>query len=372
MKPLHILTLFLLLFTATAAAQGDRIEAQKRVIAELEKKIAAEEQQIDKLKKGRAATEERVRRLARQIDSRGQLLDETEKQAGLLREQIALKDSLAGDLSASLERFRRQYIRMAREAYRNYRHHNYLSYIFCARDFRDVARRIAALREAASLRERNLQHIATLSEQVRGEQEELDSRRRSLDSVTQRLAAQKVKLERDARNARVSVRQMSQREKTALQRKLAQEEQLDVAIGELRKLSKGNTEGASFSTKTSGLRLPVVAGRVKRYKGNMAEITAQKGAQVTSVYEGKVLDVKRNRITSKYDVYVAHGEYLTSYANMGTICVEKGEKVARNQPLGTIGSAVNVTTMQPEYKLVFGVYPPKAGVTMRAETCFKR
>ena len=190
--------------------------------------------------------------------------------------------------------------------------------------------------------------------------------------MTRSLSAQREKLQRDARNAKASIRSMSQKEKTALQRKIAQEQQLDVAIGELRKLTKGNTEGASFSAKTSGLRLPVTAGRVKRYKENMAEITGPKGAHVISIYDGKVVDVKRNRITNKYDVYVAHGEYITSYANMGTICVEKGQKVARNVQIGTIGSAVNVMTMETEYKLVFGIYPPNPGQKMRAEECFRK
>lgn len=115
----------------------------------------------------------------------------------------------------------------------------------------------------------------------------------------------------------------------------------------------------------------MTAGRVKRYKENMAEITGPKGAHVISIYDGKVVDIKRNRITNKYDVYVAHGEYITSYANLGTICVEKGQKVARNAQLGTIGSSVNVMTMETEYKLVFGIYPPNPGQKMRAEDCFK-
>ena len=42
----------------------------------------------------------------------------------------------------------------------------------------------------------------------------------------------------------------------------------------------------------------MTAGRVKRYKENMAEITGPKGAHVISIYDGKVVDVKRNRITS--------------------------------------------------------------------------
>ena len=372
MKPLYILLSVLLLTAAGATAQNDKIEAQKRVIAALEKKIANEEQEIARLKKGRAATEERVGRLARQIESRNQLLEETEKQAGLLREEMARRDSVAENRGASPTRPRDRSAAVVRGGWGTSRHNDYLTYIFSARDFRDVARRIAALREMASLRERKLHEIADLSDRVRREKEELDLRNRSLDSVTRKLASQKQSLERDARNARASIRQLSQKEKSALQRKLSQEQQLDVAINELRKLTKGNTAGASFSTKTTGLRLPVAGGRVKRYKENIAEITGPKGAQVISIYEGKVVDIKRNRITSKYDVYVAHGEYITSYANMGTVCVEKNQKVARNQQLGTIGSALDVMTMETEYKLVFGIYPPNPNEKMRAENFFRK
>lgn len=374
MKPSRtILTLAFLLLLSFAAAQTDsKVEAQKRAIAALEKKIADEEQQIAKLQKGRAATEERVRRLARQIDSRNQLLDATEQEVRRLREEIARTDSVAGDLSESLARNREQYAEMAREAYRNYQHHNYLTYLFSSRDFADAARKITNLREVAALRERKLQDIATLSVQVKAEKELLDRRKSSLDSVTRSLWAQREKLRRDAGNARASIRQMSQKEKTALRRKVAQEQQLDVAIGELRKLSKGNTEGATFSAGTSGLRLPVTAGRVKRYKENMAEIVGPKGAHVVSIYDGKVVEVKRNRITGKYDVFIAHGEYITSYANLGTICVEKGQKVAKNGQLGTIGSTVDVLTMETEYKLVFGIYPPNPAQKLRAENCFRK
>lgn len=375
MKPLRtvIFSGLLLLLTLCARAQSDpRIEEQKRVIATIEKRIADEEAQIAKLQKGRAANEARVRSLARQIDSRSQLIDANEKQAGLLRDEIARTDSVAGSLSAKLELYRAQYGEMVREAYRNYRHNNYIAYLFSARSFADVARKITVLREVAALREQKLRDIAALDVQVRAEREALDSRQRSLDSVMRRLTSQREKLERDSRNARASIRTMTQQEKRALQRKVSQEQELDAAIAALRKLTKGNKEGASFTSKTSGLRLPVVGGRVKRYKENMAEITGQKGATIISIYDGKVVETKQNRITGKYDVFVAHGEYITSYANLGTISVQKGQKVSRNQPLGTIGSAVDITTMEPEYRLVFGIYPPDPRQKMSAADCFKR
>ena len=375
MKPIRKLlaVLLLALSVSGAVAQNDaQIREQKRIIASLEKRIAAEEREISKLRQGRTSTEERIRRLARQIDSRTQLLDATEKEASLLREEIARKDSVAGGLSAALERNREQYAAMVREAYRNYRHNNYLTYIFSSRDFADAARRIANLRAVASMRESKLRDIRSLSEQVRTEQEELGRRKLSLDSATRRLSSQRERLQLDSRNARASVSRLSKKEKAALQRKIAQEQQLDAAIGELRKLTKGNKEGASFSSKTSGLRLPVQGGRVKRYKGNMAEVAGPKGARAISIYDGKVVEIKRNRITGKYDVFVAHGEYITSYANLGTICVEKGQNVARHEALGPIGSAVDIETMQTEYRLVFGIYPPDPKQTMFAANCFKK
>lgn len=370
------LTLLLLALTAClarpAAAQNDRrIAEQRKAIAALEAKIAAEEAQIAKLKKGRSATEERARRLAGQIDARNQLLLETEREAALLREEIRRTDSLAGDLSTALDRNRTLYRRLAQESYRNYRQHGYIGYLFSADDFAEVARRLAALRETAALRERTLHEIAEQQSAVRDTRTRLDDRRRSLDSVTDKATTQRRRLERDAEAARREIRSMSQRERSALQRKLQQEQQLSVAISELRKLTKGNREGASFTGKTSGLNLPVVSGSVKRYKGNMAEIAGPKGAAVRSIYEGKVVEVKRNRITAKYDVFVAHGEYITSYANLGAVTVEKGAKVAKNQRIGTIGASVNVQTMEPEYKIVFGIYSPDPKETMSAAACFK-
>jgi murein DD-endopeptidase MepM/ murein hydrolase activator NlpD len=150
------------------------------------------------------------------------------------------------------------------------------------------------------------------------------------------------------------------------------EEKLNSAIKELRKLIKGNKAGSSFSAKTTALNLPVVGGKVKRYKGNMAEIVGKEGAAVTSIYEGKIVDIKRNKVNNKYDVYIAHGEYITSYANLSAVSVVKGAVVQKGQRIGTIGSAVNISTMELEYKIVFGIYAPNPEVVMSAANCFKK
>ena len=259
-----------------------------------------------------------------------------------------------------------------REAYRNYRHNNYLTYLFSSRDFTDAARRMALLRQAAARRSEQLAAIDSLSRRVAAEKAVLENRRQSLDSVAQKLRTQREGLQRDAHTARANVKQMSRREQEALRRKVAQEEQLTLATDELRRLTKGNTEGASFSARTTGLRLPVAGGKVKKYKGNMAEITGPRGAHVLSIYDGRIVNIKRNKVTNKHDVYIAHGEYLTTYTNLGSVCCEKGDKVVRNQRIGTVGPSVDILTMETEYKIVFGIFSPKPNETMRAENCFRR
>lgn len=376
MKPFRLLPCLLfgllLWIASSSVAQDDRkIAEQKKVVADLERKIAEEERQLKKLRSGKKTTEEEVRRLGRQIDNRNRLIDETEKEANMLRSELAAKQNVADSLAKEQQHYREQYVAMVRNAYRNYRHHNYLTYLFSARDFRDVARRIIDLREMAEARQRKMEAIATLNEQVQQERTSLEERNRTLDSVTRKLTRQRSDLEREARDARTSLKRLTNREKSALQRKMAQEEQLQTAIATLRKLTKGNKEGASFSTKTSGLRLPVVGGKVKRYKGNMAEIVGPRGAQVQSIYDGKVVDVKQNRITGKYEVYVAHGEYITTYSNLSSTSVAKGSVVSRNGLLGTIGSALNLNTMETEYKIVFGIYPPDPNKKMLASDCFR-
>lgn len=373
----RILAILLLCAAAVpAAAQKgsaeSRIAAQKREIEALEKRIAEEERRIAGLRKGCASAEEKARLLARQIEARNELLAAGEREEALLTDEIARTDSTAGRLSGELRLRRTQYADMVREAYRNYRFDNYLTYLFSARDFHDAARRIASLRAVASLRARQMERIDSLGRQVSVQQEELARRQRSLDSVRRSLTAQKERLQRDAAAARANIRQLSKREQDALKKKVEQEQRREGAIAELRKLVKGNKQGSSFSTRTSNLRLPVVGGTVKRYKGNMAEIAGPRGAKVISIYEGRVADIKRNRITNKYDIYIAHGEYIASYANLGSAAVEKGQTVARNQTIGTVGTSVDVLTMETQYKIVFGIYPPTPDMKMNAADCFKK
>lgn len=355
-----------------SAEEKARIAEQKRIIEELEEQVKQDEKRLSEIKKDKSTALKRVNSITSQINSRNTLLNRTEKEINSIEKNIENNNKMITLTSQKLAEEREKYAEMVRETYRNHRQNNYITYILASKSFSDVSRRIANIRAVASLRAERMRRIDSLNQQLGKQQLSLSERKHSLDSVQRKAEAQKLKLQSDVKAAKQAMNQLSSKERAALKDKMESEERLDAAINELRKLTKGNTEGASFSRNTTNLNLPVDGGRVRRYKGNMAEIIGAKGATVRSIYDGKVVEVKRNRINGKYDVFVAHGEYITSYANLDDVSVEKGQKVAKNSRLGEVGASVNITTMESEYKLVFGIYSPNPKEVMRAADCFKK
>lgn len=370
-RVLTALILLLALF-APAVAQTSKIEQQKKVIANLERSIAREEKRLAQLKKDKASAEKQVRVLTKQIEKRNALIRETTRQIKQLTADVAASErrikSLGGQLS-ELEDNAREIIRVA---YRNFRYQSHLTYLFSAKSFTDMARRVAMLRVATEYRVQQIKEVSAVRSDVQAERNTLAKRREELNATKRRLDSQRKKLRSDMAAAKSSISKMSSKQQSLLRSKMEHEEKLNSAIIQLRKLIKGNKAGASFSSKTTALNLPVVGGKVKRYKGNMAEIVGNEGAAVTTIYEGKVVDIKRNKVNNKYDIYIAHGEYITSYANLSAVSVAKGAIVKKGQRIGTIGSAVNISTMEMEYKIVFGIYAPSPDVKMSAANCFKK
>ena len=355
-----------------SAEERARIAEQRKVVEELEEQLAKDELRLKEIKADKSNALKRMNTINSQIKSRTSLLTRTQGEIISIEKNIALTDNQIERTKEEYDTEREKYAEMVREAYRNYSQNNYATYILASDSFTDIARRIANIRAVATLRAARMHRIDSLGKALVEQQASLEERRHSLDSVQRKAKEQRSKLQNDVKSAQRTMNQLSSKEKAALKDKMESEERLDAAIDALRKLTKGNKEGASFTSKTSNLNLPVEGGTVRRYKGNMAEIVGKKGARVRSIYDGKVVDVKRNRISGQYDVFVAHGEYITSYANLESVVVEKDAKIAKNGVLGTIGSSVNLTTMEPEHKMVFGIYSPKPTETMRAADCFKK
>lgn len=367
----RFLTLILLSLTLTTSLYAQNEQALRRTIEQLEASIEKEEKELAKLKKNKDSKQRLVNSLASQIEKRNALIAARDKQIKELNRSINNAEKEMGEMSQTIVELEKSCANLSREAYRNYRHNSTLAYIFSASSTVDLARRIASLRSATLHRQAQMNRLAQAREDLEVQRRKLASRRSEVDEVKRKLDKQRKKMRDERDLAKATIRQMSEKERSVQASMSAHEKRLNSAIAELRKITKGNKSGSGFSSATRGLRLPVAGGRVVRYNANTAEILGSKDANVNSIYEGKVVRISRNKINNKYDIYIAHGEYISSYANLSDVCVQQEERVMKNQKIGTIATMVNPSTMNVEYKILFAIHSPNPKVTLKASNLFK-
>lgn len=361
-------------YSSSAQSKSERelIEEQQRKIAQLEAQIEKGEQALSTIKKDKASTNKRMESISRQISDREALINQTERQMNRLKSDMSKKQQQVDSINTLLTQERALYAEMVREAYRNYKQNNYILYLLSSKDFKQGARRIANIRAVAELRNKRIARIDSLQQQLNAEQAELNHRKELLDDTYNKTVKHRNSLKLDVKTAQKEIQRLTAQERTKLKENLEAQESLDDAIAELRKLTKGNTTGATFKPKKSNLKLPLDNATVRQYKGNMAEIVGVKGSRVRSIYDGKVIDIRQNKVTGKWDVYVAHGEYITSYSNLEEVTVATNDVVVSNQPLGRVGAGINIKTAEIEYKIIFGIYSPNPKEKLSAAECFKR
>ena len=119
---------------------------------------------------------------------------------------------------------------MVRAAYRNYRFHNYLTFLFSARSAADIARRIAMLRVATEYRVAEMRRVAAVRKDVQAERTKLAKRKDELSVTKRRLDNQRKRLRADMAAAKKAVSTMSSKQQRVLRSKMEHEDKLNAAI----------------------------------------------------------------------------------------------------------------------------------------------
>lgn len=372
---LHIVILaaivMLLTTPLTLSAQSNKVEEQRKRVEQFKKEVEDAKKEVANLKKEKSSASERIAALDRQVRTRSKYIKEVERELGFVIEEIAQTKALIDSLGSELEANREAYSEAVRTAYRNYRQSNSNNYLFSAQSLTDAAYRMARIQHIADSRRVLADTIEMQNEVYDMKYAELEQKRHELDSVTRSLQAERKELESDRKEAQQSYNQLSKKEKRAITRQREQQKKLDNAVAELSKLTKGNKVGGSFSSKTSNLNLPVAGGQLAKSSGGTATITGVQGAEVRSIYEGLVMRVDRNESTNHYAVFIAYGEYLSVYTNVSSVSVKAGDKVKRDQKIGTVGIGVDHTGKQYAY-VQFAIHDTRAGRQISVTDFFKK
>ena len=368
------LLLITLLATTTplfSSAQSNNVDEQRRRVNQYKRDLESAKKEVDNLKKEKSSASRRLSALEGQMRSRSNYIAEIERERQIVIEEIGLADACIDSLGGELQNNRDIYAEVVRTAYRNHQQNNNLIYLFSSSNLSDATRRMAELQHIASERKALADTILIQTEEYNKQRAILDIRRHELDSITRALAVEQAALKVDKLEAEREYNKLSSKEKAAVKRQREQQKRLDKAVEELSRLTRGNTVGSSFSSSTKSLNLPVNNGAISKSSGSTATITGSRGSAVRSIYEGLVMGVERNDITNHYSVFIAYGEYLSVYTNVSNVTVKPGEKVSKDQQIGTIGHGVDHNGKEYSY-IQFAIHDTRKGRQLSVTEFFKK
>ena len=354
------------------AKSSGAVDRQRAKVESFRRDLEECKRRMKQIAASKSSASKQIDELRTQMNLRNGLIRETQAEASLLRREIETNDSLVTVLGGELQRNRELYAEMVREAWRNYRQNNYTTYLFSSDGVGDAVRRAANIRRIAELRAQRASQIEQEEQELAEYRAVLNRRKHELDSVEISLASQRNALQGDISELRRKIGSLSAKEKKTIAERNDKQKRLDGAIAELQRLtpvSYTHLRAHDFSAKTSNLNLPVVGGSVSRYRNNMADIKGKPGAKVVTIYDGKVVRVEKD-ITNHYSVFVAHGGYISTYVHLSDVCVAYGDKITRNQQIGTIGIGIDDNGRESAF-MHFAIYD-RTGAKMSAANCFKK
>jgi len=383
-----ILLLFVFCISPSVFAQDSR---QKKLEAQ-RKQLEQEIKQINTLlfsntkKKKSALTE--VEDLAVKINLRQRLIRVTNEEANRLTQQINVNQRTIDRQRKELQVLKDDYAEMIRFSYASKSGQSRLMFLFSSDNFLQAYKRFQYLKQYTSFRKKQGELIAekTLTLQALNK-DLLVQKQKKQDLVSANQLAQ-VTYEKERMAQKELVTALKKRERSFASQIRKKQQKIAAFDKEIQRLiraaiaasnkaaGKGNAAaftltpeaqliGKNFSANKGKLPWPVEKGvvtlgfgtqphpvvKTTKIQSNGVTIATPDHAEVRSVFEGIVLSIISFK-GSNPAVLIQHGNYITSYSNMESVFVKKGQKVASKEVIGKVFTHPN--TGKTELK--FGVF----------------
>lgn len=383
------LLLSLLLMAAPLALQAQQTKAAlEKEKAKLEQEIKKLNNDLAKAKKNTKLTTSQLNTLNKKIEERAKLIKNINSQMTILSTQITeMQDSMAAKQQQILD-LKHDYSKVVRMLYREHDNMDKLVLLFDTPSYNHSYLRVKYFKEFSeyrkrqsaliSQREQELQLITTDLQRQKNEKNSLLAQEQKNKKLLDQEKIQKQKSINSSKQQEKNLTaQLSKKEKEKKQlqsqiQKLINEEIAKARAAAAAKSKASNTSAsgtakttsastsnpsaptaaetalsANFSENKGALSWPVYYKKVLREYGrykhesggenmnNGIELLTAPGATVYCVFKGTVTRVFTCPNGTK-GIIVRHGDYMTVYANLGTISVKEGTNVNTKQSIGTV------------------------------------
>ncbi len=385
MKKLSVYLAILVCFVAipTAFAQGDKqkeLEEKRQAILEEIKQINS---LLFKTKKEEKSVLSQVEDINQRISATENLIRITNQQANLLTRNINTNINRISSLREELKEMKADYAEMIRKSYKSKNQQSRIMFLLSSENFLQAYKRIQYMKQYAQFRKKQGEAIKAKTEELQQLNSDLIGQKKTKQKLIAENEVTKKQLteERKAQHALVATLKKDESKFTSqIRAKQREADKIDKEIDALikaaiaeanRKSSAANkitkepasaggfaltaedkALAASFSSNKGKLPWPVEKGMVVKSFGTHqhpqfpnvttnssgVEIATEDNAPVRAIFEGQVMSIQIIKGANKV-VFIQHGDYITVYSNLATVTVQKGDKVATKQKIGTVAKS---------------------------------
>tara|TARA_R110002012_G_scaffold263456_2_gene446530 strand:+ start:195938 stop:197161 length:1224 start_codon:yes stop_codon:yes gene_type:complete len=386
-KALAGLFIVFLLFSQAIFAQTTEQKNLEAKRAKLQQEI----KQINRLlfaeKKEKGNVLDQMNALDKKISVREQLIRVTNEQSNLLNRQLNANIRNIGKLRADLKTLQDDYALMIQKSYQNKSKQSRLMFLLSSESFYQGFKRLQYMKQYTDYRKEQGLEIAAKTEELKNLNLELTEQRKTKDKLVAEntLAKKELVKEKEAQNELLSTIRKNENKYTAsIQQKQKEAREIDKQIENLIKSAivssnkkSGNTTNTSkfvltpeakliannFSANKGKLIWPVEKGIKSigfgiykdavypgiQHQNNGVIIATDQGSKARAIFEGEVIAIISVPGGNK-GVQMKHGNFISTYYNLSTVFVKKGDKVKAKTELGEIyTNAMNRQTLLKFY-----------------------
>ncbi len=343
---------------------------------QLEKDKAAVEQEIKQLNKDLAkarksskAGQQQLNLLEKKIQQRTKLINNIGGQLNMLDIQMHVTQDSINLMRTQVDSLKQEYAKVVRTLYGERGNLDKAVLLLDTKSYNLAFLRTKYFRDYSRYRRRQAAFIRQKEQQLSEAGIQLARQQQETTSLLVQEKRQKDQLAQERKEQQKSLKQSKQQEKNLqaqIAKKEKQKQQLQQQIQriineEIAKANKagkstGNTTAAKnvdvalsndFASNKGRLPWPVFYTKVAREYGrythasggqnmnNGIDLQCKSGTSVQAVFAGTVSRVFTCPNGTR-GIIIRHGEYMSVYANMGSVTVKEGSKVNTKQNLGTV------------------------------------
>lgn len=370
----YILSIVFLLATTLSWSQEEdrqrKLEEQK---AKIQEEIREKERLLGEQKKKEKNVVKVVAQQNQKIGLQVKLIKTTEKQKKVLGNSMYINQLKVNQLKRDLTILKEDYSEMIEKSYKSRSEQSKAMFLLSSDNFLQAYKRAQYMKQYSSFRKMQGEEIKEKTAELEQYNNKLSKQKKEKEQLIAESQKEKQDLEKERqeqqrllnsikkdKNKIIAEIRKKQKESRAIEKQI--DRLIREAIAAANKKA-GNTTNTTtfvltpeakelandFKANRGRLPWPVEKGNLTKKFGRQPhplepsimiessgiEISSEKGARARAVFNGEVSDVQQ-AANGTATVVIRHGDYITTYSNLGSVTVSKGQKVSTKQSIGTI------------------------------------